>query len=298
MMEEFNDCEIHRNEVFNYNFALPGLSRSFPSGWQPKGRKTSAIVWEADNSIRIHNQSQRVAGIVQQQKYRIPVYREQVWKVVANFRSNQRVTAVVIVYFSNSFTHISRVVFEFEIESKNGYFEELVYIPPGASQVYLEVGLRERGTIWVSEVCFARVFPISQYDTDARGRLNINSVESLRRIQEAVTVKGKITATRLAVDVCEERTADPAGDYSSAHDVSLLSTYSFCVINLGCADLLVYLQVSPDKHHWLDESPGNNHVGANEMKIFVNNYFLRYTRLAFFTAEGTAELKVYFQGQG
>lgn len=299
MMEKLYNSEININEVFNHDFSWPGLSGDFPSGWQPaKGWKTSTIVWDMDYSVKVHNTSNRMASIAQQIKYQVSVYKDQVWRVAASFRVEKKLTVVIVVYFINSSSRISRVVLESIVDPDNCHYESLVYIPPGANYCYLEIGLKERGTIWIEEVYFGRVYPIPPYDADARGRLNVNSVECVQFIKDPVQVKGKITTIKHTVDFFQELMVGPAECHSSIHDVILLSSYSFCVLNQGGNDTVIYLQVSPDGHHWMTEPTGDNPLEAGGMRVLVSNYFLRYLRLVFFTTDGISNLKIYFQGQG
>lgn len=299
VLEGLDNYQIGKNEVFNPDFSLPGLSGSFPAGWQPAKRgRNSSIVWDTDCTVRIHSNSHRITSIAQQQKYRIPVYREQVWKVVVNFRSNQKTDVVIIVHFNSSPTHITRAVFEFAVDPEDGYFEGLVYIPPGVSYCHLEIGLDGCGTVWITDVNLGRIYPIHAYDADARGRLNINSVESVRSICGPVTVKGEVVALRQTVDLCEEVVAGTDQGYSSVHDVIFLSSCSFCVLNQGSNDVLISLQASPDGQNWLNDPAREYRLGPGQINIFVGNYFLRYLRLVFLTTEGTSVLRVYFQGQG
>lgn len=297
-MENFDSCDINRNEIFNHDFSWPGASGDFPSGWQSaKGWKASAIVWDLDYSIKIHNTTHHMASISQQLKYKVPVYRDQVWRVSVSFRVEKKINVIVIVYFINSSSRISRAILEFAANPDNGNYEGLVYIPPGANYCYLEIGFKERGTLWVEDVYFGRVYPIPRYDADARGRLNINSVECVQFIQEPVQVKGEISTITQTYNLFEELLAGPEEGHSSVHDVIALSRYSFCVFNQGDNDVLIYLQVSPNGDNWMNDSAGDNPLEVGKMRVLVSNYFLRYLRLAFFTTDGLSNLKIYFQGQ-
>lgn len=299
MLNNTVNYEFNRNEIFNNNFAFAGLSGNFPAGWQKsKGGKTCTIDWVGDNNVRIKNKAHSLASIAQQPKYKIPVYRDQVWSVGTSFRVEKKLNAVLIVHFINSSSRILQAALEFSIEPETSYYEGIVYIPSGASFCYLEIGLKEPGTIWIEDVVFSRIFPISEFDTDARGRLNINSVESVKNVLEPVVVKGKITAISHTVDLLENVTVGSGAAYSSVQDVLLLSTYSFCVLNRGSERVMVNLQLSPDGENWIEENVSDNYLEAYKMRILVSTFFVRYQRLEFIASDGPSQVKVFFQGKG
>lgn len=300
------------NYIFNHDFSYPGPTGEFPSGWQKsKGGKSSSIDWEPDHDfcdIRIRNKSRQLASICQQRPYSVPVYKDQVWKVGVRFRSEKKLNAIIIIHFIPSSSRLLQTTMDFMLEPESEFYSGTTTIPAGVDFAYLEIGLKEPGTIWVEDVVFVRVFPIGEYSADARGRLNINSVERVKnivdpvivqRILEPTAVHGKVETVQQSRDSFEDLIAGPIQATSNVQDVLILNTYSFCVLNLGPHSAQVYIQISPDAIHWIDEPPVDNNIAPGNSKVLVGNYFLRYIRVVYMTAgDESTNLRIFFQAQG
>lgn len=299
----YTDCESQQNYIFNHDFCLPGPSGNFPMGWQKyKSGKTSSIDWNNDNniaSIRIKNRTRLMTSICQQRLFSIPVYEAQVWKVGVICRSNEKLNATIIVHFVSTSSRLLQTTLDFNIEPENEHYYSTVTINSGVDYAYIEIGLKEPGTIWIEDVEFSRVFPVDKFDADARGRLNINSVENIKRILEPVLMQGKIETVKQSKDIFEDVIAEPMYGNSSVQDVLNLDTYSYCVINLGDHNALVYVQISPDAVHWINEPNANNRIKPGQSKVLVCNNFLRYIRVVYQAENGgNTRLRIFFQGQG
>ncbi len=303
-----NDLAYHeqgQNQIFNYHLGYANTAGDFPAGWQ-KGReiKTAAFCWEEDYkqqfSIKISNRlSYHLASISQQRSYRIAVCEKQVWEVGAVFRVHQPLTATIKVHFISHFGRSLHSGFDFLLQPGKDYYCGVLTVPADVEYAYLELGTREVGTMWVSNIVFRRVFPVARYDSDARGRLNINAVTVLKKILDPVKVTGELEFKRIGRDVIEEVEAGPEIKTSGIQDVLNLTTYSFCVLNQGHSSAGAQLELSPNGVNWMPASSSDDVIRAGQMKILVPDFFLRYIRLSYWTkgSIGTC-LVIFFQGQG
>jgi len=297
--------EANDNQVFNPSFVFSNRAGSFPEGWHKcRGRKTARFFWDKDekqnNYIRIKNRfPKNSATIIQDRSYVIPVYEKQVWEVGAILKADRKLLATIKVHYIAPFS--SRVLNSslcFKLDSKCEYYLGIVTVPAGVDYARLEIGTLEAGTLWIESVSCRRVFPVDKYDRDGRGRLNINSVQSVKRIIETVDVKGKFDLVRQIRDFTEDLTADSSEKTSTMQDVFYLATYSFCVINQGCAAAILRIQLSPNGVDWVEDRIADDYVGPGQMAILVYNRFARYVRLKYWAEDGSTSLKIYFQGQG
>ena len=298
-------CEANENQIYNHNFLYANKSCDFPEGWQIyRGSKSAKFSWEEkhghSNRIRIINQlPMHPASIIQENFFAVPVYEKQVWEVGAVLKADHRLQAAIKIHFiSRSYSRVIVRCIDFRLETKSDYCYGTLTVPAGFDYALVEIGTTEAGTVWIKDVCFKRVFPIGKYDTDARGRLNINTVESLKRIIEPVKVEGKFDLVRQTRDFVEDLTANPTEKTSTMQDVFYLATYSFCVINQGSVAALVRLQLSPNGMDWVEDPIADDHLDGGKMAILVYNRFARYVRLKYRTEDGSTLLKIYFQGQG
>ncbi len=299
-------CEKTENQIFNHDFRYANTTGEFPAGWQrSRESKTAAFYWEDDNkqnfTIKIRNRLfNRLASICQQRSYGVAVYEKQVWEVGAIFKAHQQLTATIRVHLtSRSSGRVLYSCLDFLLSPGQDYYCGLLTVPADAEYAYLEVGTREIGTIWISKVVFRRVFPVDRYDSDARGRLNINTVNVIKKIIDPVMVIGNFEFKRTGRDIIEEVVAGPEVKASGIQDVLNLTTYSFCVLNQGDSAAMARIELSPNGINWMHEAGSDNVVGAGQMKILVPDFFLRYIRIIYWT-EGSATtcLGIYFQGQG
>jgi hypothetical protein len=298
-------CEFNDNQVFNHIFAFANKTEEFPAGWQKyRGRTTADFCWGSDDKqifcVKISNRVSRLpASICQERSFRIPVYEKQVWEVGAAIKVDYVLSATIKIHFFSQYS--SRVLYtslDFMLEPERDFYCGIVTVPTGVDYALIEIGTSEAGTLSIIEVFFTRVFPLEKYDMDARGRLNIKSVESVTRILEPVDVNGTFELVRPTRDFSEDVTSDTTERSSTMQDVFHLATYSFCVINQGAVDAVVKIQLSPNGINWLEDPIANHHVEAGQMRILVYNCFARYVRLRYRTDSGTTDLAIYFQGQG
>jgi len=304
--EEYNldNYKYSRNKIFNANFIYANTAGDFPAGWkQGRESKTSGVYWEEDEdqkySIRIRNKSSnQMASIIQQRSYIVPVHEKQVWEVGAFIKVHNKLNAIIRVYFVYHYNRVSYTSIKFCLEPGCRYYYDLLTIPAAVDYVYLEMGTKEIGTIWFSEVVCKQVFPSSEYNVDSQGRLNINTVEQIKKIIDPVTITGNIEIKRAGRDVFEDVIAASEILTSTVQDVLSFSTYSFCVINRGDYAVGVAIELSPNGIDWLRQSE-DNYVEVGQMKILVSDIFLRYIRLAYWTEKNCSSLiRIYFQGQG
>ncbi len=304
--EDIPYYESSKNQIFNHNFVYANTAGNFPAGWQ-KGResKSAALSWEEDQnqkfSIKINNRSpNHLAAICQQRSYRVEVYEKQVWEVGAFFTAHHQFTATIKVNFvCHSSTRASYCYLNFLLHPGQDYYCSLLTVPADADYAYLELGTKDIATFWVSNIVFRRAFPVARLDADARGRLNINTVSSVKKIIDPVTVTGDFEFRRIVRDVTEEVVAGPELKASGIQDVLNMSTYSFCVVNQGEADAMARLELSPNGINWMYAAGNDDVVPAGQMKILVPDFFLRYIRLNYWTeSSATTYLSIYFQGQG
>jgi len=295
-----------KNRIFNHNFIYPNNSGDFPAGWQKgRGSRSARFFGEQDSkhdaSVQIRNSlSHRLASICQQRSYSIPVYEKQVWEFGAILRGNRELSAVLKVnYISRSSSRILYSSLDIMIDPVSDYYYGIVTVPAGIDYALVEVGTSEIGTLTIEDVVFKRVFPAEKYDMDARGRLNINTVDAVKKIIDPITIKGNIDLKKESRDVVEDVIAGPEVQVSGLQDVLHLSTYSFGVINQGDEDALAEIQLSPNGSNWVEDAVGNGRIEAGQLQIFVSSYFLRYIRLKYWTeSNNTTDLQIYFQGQG
>ncbi len=298
-------CEKAENQIFNHDFRYANSTGDFPAGWQrSRESKTAAFYWEEENnqfSIKIRNRLfNRLASICQQRSYSVAVCEKQVWEVGALFKAHQQLTATIRVHLtSRSSGRVLYSCLDFLLQPGQDYYCGLLTVPADVEYAYLEVGTREIGTIWISNVVFRRVFPVDRYDSDARGRLNINAVSIVKKIMDPVRVTGDFELKRISRDIVEEVVAGPQVKASGIQDVLNLTTYSFCVLNQSDSAAMARIDLSPNGINWLESVSSNNLVAAGQMMILVPDFFLRYIRLVYWT-EGNAStcLSIYFQGQG
>lgn len=298
-------CEANENQIFNYNFVFPDRTLDFPTGWQKfKGHKTALFCWEEDNQhsfrIGIKNlTSKHPASICQDPLYSVPVYEKQVWEIGAKLGVHHELWATIKVHFSSrSSSRESSISLDFMIGPGYDYYSGIVNVPQGMDYALVEIGTSEKGTLWIKDVFFTRIFPVEKYNVDAQGRLNINNVESVTRILEPVDVNGTFELVRPTRDFVEDVTADTTDRYSTIQDVFHLATYSFCVINEGVTQAVVQMQLSPNGINWAEDPIADDHIDAGQIRILVYNRFARYVRLKYWTESGTTNLRIYFQGQG
>ncbi len=298
--------EESENQVFNHHFRYANTAGDFPAGWQ-KGResKTAALCWEEEHdlkfSIKIKNRSpNHLASICQQRSYSIAVYEKQVWEVGAIFKAHNQFTATIKVNFiSHSANRFLYSCLNFILQPGKDYYCGLLTVPADMEYAYVEVGTKEIGTLWISNVVFRRVFPIARYYSDARGRLNINAASVVKKIIDPVRVTGDFEFKRISRDIMEEVVAGPEVKASGIQDVLNLTTYSFCVLNQSASAAMARIDLSPNGINWLESVSSNNLVAAGQMMILVPDFFLRYIRLVYWTEGGTSAcLSIYFQGQG
>jgi len=295
---------MNENQVFNHNFIYPNDMVNFPAGWQIfKGHNTASFYWELDSKqnyrVGIKNKKNTPASICQEPFYNIPVYEKQVWEIGAMLKVNHKSWATIRVHFtSRSFSRPLSISLDFLLEPICHNYSGIITIPQGADYAMLEIGIEEAGCMWIEDVNFKRVFPIEKYDMDARGRLNINNVESVTRILEPVDVNGTFELVKPNKDFVEDVKADTIKRHSTIQDVFNLSTYSFCVINEGTNEAVVQMQLSPNGINWAEDPIADDHIDSGQLKILVYNRFARYVRLKYWTDNGITKLRIYFQGQG
>lgn len=318
------------NHLFNNDFFIPEATGNFPAGWQKHmiGRNSS-IDWEKNDktcSIKIKNRSRQMISICQRRAFSVPVDKGQIWKAAAKFKAEREIHATIIVHFIAPSSRLLNTVLDFIIDVDNCYYSGILSIPTGAEYAFFEIGLKEPGIIWIEEVEFIKVFPVGEYNTDNRGRLNINTVENVKHILEPVVaqsivepinvkhiiapvavqsiiepvkVQGTFKPVKLSVDFREDVVAGSVYGSSKVQDVLLLTIYSFCVMNLGTYSVMVRLQISPDGVHWIDEPGSDNSIRPGENKILISSYFLRYIRVAFIAEHGgNSNVSIFFQGNG
>ncbi|MDD3365318.1 MAG: DUF6385 domain-containing protein [Syntrophomonas sp.] len=298
-------CEFENNQVFNHMFAFADKTGAFPAGWQKyRGRTTADFCWEMDDKknlcVKIKNPVSRLpASICQERPYKMPVYEKQVWEVGAAIKVDYVMSATIKVHFLSQYS--SRVLYtslDFMLEPERDFYCGVVTVPTGVDYALIEIGTSEAGTLSIIDTFFTRVFPVEKYAMDARGRLNINNVESVTRILEPVDVNGTFELVRPTRDFSEDVIADTTERSSTMQDVFHLDTYSFCVINQGAVDAVVKIQLSPNGINWLEDQIDDDQIEAGQMKILVYNRFARYVRLRYRTNSGTSILSIYLQGQG
>lgn len=296
------------NKIYNHNFVFPSISGEFAAGWQKcKRPRSSSFYREKTGSysyaIRITNKSTQLASICQQRCYKIPVYERQIWEAGAVLKTSKKCCATIIVHFINSAsTRTLHAALEFIVEPEEDYYYGVVSIPPGSDYVYLELGIKETGTLWIEDVIFKRIFPVGEYDVDPRGRLNINTVEKIKQLVDPVKIQGPVEVkghfAKPSREFVEDVVACSNKKNSTVQDILLLNIYSFCTLNQGKETIKIQLQISPDAANWINDGP-EEYVGPGELKIFVPQRFLRYTRLLFSTKnKNTSNLRIFFQGQG
>jgi hypothetical protein len=291
------------NQVFNHNFVFINKAGDFPAGWHKyTGHKTAdfhlEIADKQDFSIKIRNQLfRRFASIAQERSYCISVHEKQLWEVGAILRVNKPLSASIRIHFLSP----SRVLYsslDFILEPGSNYYCGLISVPGGANYALLELGTSDAGSLWIENVVFKRVFPIDKYEMDARGRLNINTVEAVKNIIDPVNIKGRVEVKKESRDISEDVVAGPKKQVSGSQDVLHLLVYSICAINQGNEAALLQLQISPDGINWTDDGL-KTRVEAGKMGVCCCNHFLRYIRLVYYTDnQKTTNLRIYFQGQG
>lgn len=297
-------CEASDNQIFNHNFVFVNIAGDFPAGWQKcKGNTTADIYWEQDDkqtfSIKIINHlSKRLASICQQRSYCVPVYEKQVWEIGAILKVKHQLSATIKVHFISRHSRTLYSSLDFLLEPGSDYYYGLVTVPSGADYACIEVGTQDVGTLGIEDVVFKRVFPIEKYDMDAQGRLNINTVDAVKRIIDPVNVIGNFELKRETRDVFEDVVAGSEKLTSRVQDVLHLATYTFCVINQGDVEAMVRMQSSPNGINWSEEKCADDRLEAGEMKILTCNCFLRYNRIIYWTEIDTSNMRIYFQGQG
>ena len=298
-------CEFENNQVFNHFFTFADKTGDFPAGWQKyRGRTTADFCWERGNKenycVKIRNRVSRVpASIFQERSYKIPIYEKQVWEVGAAINVDHVLSATIRVhFFSQGSSRVLYTSLDFMLEPERNFYCGIVTVPTGVDYALIEIGTSEAGTLCIEDVFFTRVFPVDKYDMDARGRLNINNVESVTRILEPVDVNGIFELVRPIRDFVEDVAADTTDRYSTMQDVFQLVTYSFCVINEGTTESVVGIQLSPNGTNWVEDPIADDHIDQGQMKILVYNRFARYVRLRYRTDSSSTSLRIYFQGQG
>ncbi len=300
------------NELFNHCFVFANPTGDFPAGWMKyRGSKNAEFIWEQDEKdvfgIMIRNRiAHQTASICQQRSYAVPVYDKQVWEIGAKIKVNAPLWINIKVHHVCKSSRVLGSSQDFLLDQQNDYCSGLVTIPAGVDFAYIELGTRQAGVIWVEDVVFRRVFPLEKYSTNAQGRINVNTIEVLKKIAEPVEVRGSVELKGVlpnvhilknVIDLYEDLTAEPLLKYSKVQDISQLNLYSFCVINLGPHNALIQVQISPDGINWVNDGP-ELRVIPNIGQAFTANYFLRYIRLACTSGGNKAtHLKIFFQAQ-
>jgi len=293
------------NQLFNHNFMFPDKTLEFPAGWQKsQGHRTANISWVKDDKdnyrVVIKNHKNGApASIRQEASYCVPVYEKQVWELGAVLGVHHYMCATLKVHFtSHSSCRAVSVSLDFRLEPNRDYYYGSVTVPAGADCALIEIGTSAAGTLCIENVLFRRVFPVEKYDMDARGRLNINNVESVTRILEPVNINGTLELVRPTRNFVEDVKAVTTQRYSTMQDVFQLASFSFCVINQGLANAVVGMQLSPNGNNWIEDPVADDHIEPGQMNILVYNRFARYVRLRYQTDVSSTDLRIYFQGQG
>lgn len=299
------------NEVFNHRFIFANSTGDFPAGWQKyRGSRSAEFSWEeAENegfSVKVRNRTaHQMASICQQRAFAVPVHEKQVWEIGAKIKVNLQLWATIKVHFISDASRILGSSLDFLLNPGSDYYSGIVSVPADVDYAYIELGTQQLGTLRIEDVVFKQVFPVGKYDIDAQGRININTVEVIKRIVDPVEIKGAVEVKGIAnvhvlkksIDFLEDLITEPVCKYAKVQDISQLSLYSFFVINQGQSDALIQVQISPDGINWLDDGP-QIRVAPNNSQVLTANYFLRYIRLSCISASHKAtNLKIYFQAQ-
>lgn len=299
-----------KNYIFNHDFRLPGPAEDFPAGWQRnRGWSKGSIDWEKDEAlcwIAMTNSGGRVPSLCQQRLYSTPVYQGQVWSLGLKCRCEETLAVGLNVYFIRQSSRTIKSSLEFICEPGLEDYHGMVTVPTGANYAFVETTLQDPGVLIIEEIQFCRAFPVGEYDTDARGRFRINTVESVKQVLEPLTVqriidpvylRGALETVRKGKDFYEDLQATDKQASSSVQDVMLLRVYSFCIINTGRHKAYIGLQISPDGVHWIDDQPAMAELPAGESRVLVSSYYLKFIRVVF-TAESKnqTKLRIFFQG--
>ncbi|MEN6349802.1 MAG: DUF6385 domain-containing protein [Syntrophomonas sp.] len=296
------------NQVFNHNFIYPNESGDFAAGWQKsRGAKNSSFTWEKDDeledgSIAIKNKSNQFGSISQQKTYSMPVAGEQIWEVGAVVKANIRSQLVIIIHFqSDSFSRVLRVSLDFLVDGDEEYHFGIVSVPAGINSAFLELGLKETGTVWIQEVIFRRIFPPEKFSIDPQGRLNVNKVTTVGRILEPLSLTQPLEVNARLLKEYRETTEDLVAENrpktSAIHDFTNLDEYSFFAMNQGHEDVWLQIELSPNGVNWVNDSQKTRLKGG-AMEIMVCDHFLKYGRIKYYTESKTAcNLRIIFQGR-
>ncbi|MEN6327915.1 MAG: DUF6385 domain-containing protein, partial [Syntrophomonas sp.] len=231
---------------------------------------------------------------------------KQVWELAAKIKVDAPLWINIKVHYICASSRVLGSSQDFLLD-QNDYCSNLVMIPPGVDFAYIELGTPQAGVMRIEDIVFRRVFPAERFSTDARGRINVNTVEVIKKIAEPVEVRGAVELKgtlpnvhirKNVIDLHEDLTAEPVLKYSKVQDISQLGIYSFCVVNLGQQNALTQMQISPDGANWVNDGP-QLQVIPNNSQVLTANYFLRYIRLACMSGghNATTKLRIYFQAQ-
>lgn len=292
------------NLIFNPAFSYPNAGGDFPMGWQ-KGRegRNALYCWPPDDQdygIIIKNRlANRLASIIQQRLFYVPVCEKQVWEAGAVFYASVQLRATIKIHFiSSSSSRILSSSMDFAVNAERGTCSGLVTVPAEAEYACIEVGTRDAGSLWIEKVIFKRIFPRDRIYADARGRLNVNGIETIKKIVDPVQVEGFLKINRENRNIIEDVITGPEEQASGWQDVFSLITYSFIVINEGPEEAILQIQYSPDQINWCRDC-SNVNLDPGEMRILVSMFFVRYIRLAYHSpGAGSTRLRIFFQGQG
>jgi len=285
-----DDHSVKNNQVFNHRFMLPNHMQYFPAGWQIcRWGKNSQIFWQRENpddvSVAICNQfCRQYSSICQERPHYIPVHPHEEWEFGAVLRADRNMYAMIKVHFLTSRGHISCSEQMFMVRPESCYYNGIITIPEGVQWAYLEIGTNEPGILWIQEVFFMKV------DSPCKHKINVGTVDTVRRILEPVKIK------KLIVDTAEDVVAIPAQRCTETQNVFLLNTYTYSVLNLGTVTAFIHMQCSPDGIHFLDEPIGEEQIEPNQLRFLACNYALPYVRLCFRTETDSTNLRIFLQG--
>lgn len=282
----------HENQVFNHNFRLPDTSGDFPAGWDKYTESVLAVIyWQKvyrdHYCVMISNPFHNFkASIYQQSPFYIPVNQHELWEVGARFKVYRKIKALITVHFIKDTFPVSSVELDFHLVPGSRYYSRSLSIPDDMDYAYIEIGTRDSGQIWIEDAVFTKLYPHPE-------EINVNMVEAVKKIIDPVKIE-KITR-----DTLENVMAGPFLQTSDIQDVLKLSTYTYCVLNMGATEAKVRLQMSPDGINFIGEEMADYSIEPGKLRVLNYNSFVRYVRVAYWTEDGNnTPLRIFFQAQG
>ncbi|MDD3024598.1 MAG: hypothetical protein PHE26_11940, partial [Syntrophomonadaceae bacterium] len=235
------------NEVFNHRFIFANSTGDFPAGWlKYRGSRSAEFFWEEDEKdgfrVKVRNRTaHQMASICQQRSFAVPVNEKQVWEIGAKIEVGIQLWAKIKVHYISDSSRVLSSSLDFLLEPGSDYYSGLVSIPADVDCAYIELGSQQAGTLCIENVVFRRIFPVEKHNIDAQGRINLNTVEVIKKIIDPVKINGSVEVKGIAnvrvlkksIDFLEDLITEPVYKYSTVQDISLLSLYSFCVVNQG-----------------------------------------------------------------